>query len=350
MYFLWLLTLVFLLTAADKASSQFVLADKGKQPKAVMDKDGIINIVYGNEEAVYFQQSKDKAKTFTPSTHVASLPNGLMLGMGRGPQIATSSDYIVISAVDEKGNIFSWRKANNKENWEDPILINDIDTVAKEGFVALAAGHNNYFYAVWNDLRSKNNQIYGAVSTDGGKTWGKNKLLYSSPDTTICECCKVSMAFDKQSNKVHVMWRNQLNGYRDMFIVSLDQNLEQQTQPAKLGKGTWKLDGCPMDGGNLMVSHGGKILTAWMREGKVYASEPGKEEVFIEAGRNPVIGSNKAGNIILWNTKSEIMALFPKRKSPVSIGKGAYPSIVSSIDIIVAFWEGVDGKVVAKVF
>jgi hypothetical protein len=348
MHVISILSLLVYFIAVDKTFSQVILAQKGKQPKAIVDQEGNINVVYGDEDDIYLKKSKDGAKTFTLATKVANLPNGLMLGMGRGPQIAISNTHTLISAVDEKGNILSWRKANKSEKWENPVVINDIDTVAKEGFVALASGNNEYFYAIWNDLRSKNNQIYGAISKDGGKSWGKNRLVYSSPDTTICECCKVSMTFNKQSGKVHVMWRNQLNGHRDMFFVTLDSNLEQQTQPAKLGKGTWKLDGCPMDGGNLTVSPEGKVLTAWRREGKVYINEPGKEEVLVAEGKNPVIGSRNGGNVILWNTKSEVMALLPKSAKPVSIGKGSYPNIVAWNNMIIAFWEDADGKLIAK--
>ncbi len=103
-----------------------------------------------------------------------------------------------------------------------------------------------------------------------------------------------------------------------------------------------------MDGGNITVSSEGKLLTAWMREGKIYTNEAGKEETFIEVGRNPVISSSKIGNTILWNTKSDIMALFPKSLKPVSIGKGSYPTIVVSDNMKVVFWEGAEGKLMAK--
>ncbi len=49
------------------------------------------------------------------------------------------------------------------------MRVNDADTVAKEGFVAVAAGVNNNAFAVWLDMRTDNqNKIYGACSTDGG--------------------------------------------------------------------------------------------------------------------------------------------------------------------------------------
>ena len=71
--------------------------------------------------------------------------------------------------------------------------MNDPDTTAKEGLMALSADKENVF-AVWLDLRgNKRNKIYGAKSIDGGKTWSKNIMIYTSPDTTVCECCKPSV-------------------------------------------------------------------------------------------------------------------------------------------------------------
>ena len=73
-------------------------------------------------------------------------------------------------------------------------------------------------FVVWLDLRgNKRNKIYGANSNDGGRSWSQNILIYTSPDTTVCECCKPSVAM--QGNNVYVMFRNWLNGNRDLYVI-----------------------------------------------------------------------------------------------------------------------------------
>jgi hypothetical protein len=270
-----------------------------------------------------------------------------MLGMGRGPQIASTGNHTVITAVNEKGNIYSWKLNTNSQKWEGPSRINDADTVAKEGFVAITKGKGNDIYAVWNDLRSSNNQIYGSVSTNGGISWGKNKLIYASPDTTICECCKISIVYD-HADKVYVMWRNQLNGFRDMYLIALEDGMRKISSPVKLGNGTWKLKGCPMDGGNLYSDEKGGITTTWRREGDIFLCEPGKEEVKLGKGKTPVVTKNKLGTQVLWSDNNEILSFSSTSKDVHVVGKGRYPGIISQEGLTLAFWETENKDIVVK--
>ncbi len=338
-----------LLSLGVPGTDPVILTTTGKQPKLGMNAQGVMQLVYGNENAIYFTQASGVSTAFGKPQAVGSLPAGLMLGMGRGPQLASANNTTLIAAVDKLGNLFSWRAARNGKGWEGPVRINDVDTIAKEGFVALVPGKGNQFFAFWNDLRTGNNQIYGALSPDGGKTWEKSKLVYSSPDTTICECCKVSAASDRQG-KLYVMWRNQLDGYRDMYLLPLNEKLEPTAAAAKLGSGSWKLDGCPMDGGNLSVDAQGKVTTAWMREGKVFVSGPGEPEQLIGPGRNPVATTHKNGRMVVWNTREEVLLLTHAAEKPVSLGKGSYPQVSSNGDgtRVMACWEGDKGGILCK--
>jgi hypothetical protein len=73
--------------------------------------------------------------------------------------------------------------------------------------MALAADTDNCF-AAWLDLRDKHNKIFSAKSIDGGHAWSKNIMVYASPDTTVCECCKPSVAV--QGNIITVMLKTGL--------------------------------------------------------------------------------------------------------------------------------------------
>jgi Neuraminidase (sialidase) len=110
-----------------------------------------------------------------------------------------------------------------------------MDTVAKENLMALSADGQNAF-AVWLDLRDKHNKIFGAKSSDGGKTWGKNIMIYASPDTTVCECCKPSVVI--KGNNVYGLFRNWLNGNRDLHIIQSTDGGLNFGQAQKLGTGS----------------------------------------------------------------------------------------------------------------
>jgi len=70
--------------------------------------------------------------------------------------------------------------------WGKDVKVNDNDYRQQED-PSLTAGTNGAckgtLYALWQDNRSnKSMDIYGAKSTDGGKTWSKNELLTPSSD------------------------------------------------------------------------------------------------------------------------------------------------------------------------
>jgi hypothetical protein len=371
-----------------------VIAPKGRQPKAILSPDGTLNLVFGWENTIYFKKTKlgpdqkpEPDRLGGPdSVHtdvidpdaidrdsadpvvVATLPEGLMLGMGRGPQLAIFEKKTVIAAVDKKGDLYSWYQNPNGNGWQGPIRINDVTGVAQEGFVALLAGNRGRFYAFWNDLRNGNNQIYGAISLDQGQSWQKSQQLYASSDTTICECCKVSAAADQNGN-VHVMWRNQLSGYRDMYLLTLDQNLKSKTVAAKLGKGNWQLKGCPMDGGNLTVNPAGNVITVWRRENNLYTCRPGGIEKLLAQGRNPVVATTGKVTATAWNTGQQVFYQLiggtEAVKSPIpkpgketrpgketgiiNIGNGTYPTLAANGKQIVLCWESVDGQILSRI-
>src|SRR6476620_9685371 len=102
-------------------------------------------------------------------------------------------------------------------------------------------------------------------------------MIYASPDTTVCECCKPSVAV--KGNNVFVMFRNWLNGNRDLYLIQSSDGGIKFGEAKKLGIGSWALNGCPIDGGNVVIDKDGNPLTVWNRKGIIYACRPGQEEI-----------------------------------------------------------------------
>jgi hypothetical protein len=253
----------------------------------------------------------------------------------RGPEIAVNNSGLIITACTTQGNIFSYYK--DKENWKQGARVNDVDTIAKEGLMALAADGENAF-AVWLDLRgNKRNKIYGAKSNDGGKTWSENTMIYTSPDTSVCQCCKPSVVM--KNNHVYVMFRNWLNGNRDLYLIQSNNNGASFGQAQKLGTGSWKLNACPMDGGGLAINENGKVQTIWKREGNIFTAVPGIPEIEIGKGRGCTIETVNNENIYAWSNKDEIVCM--KANGPKKmLGKGSLP-VLKALDNqhVICVWE-----------
>jgi hypothetical protein len=209
--------------------------------------------------------------------------------------------------------------------------------VAKEGLMALSAGGLSA-YAVWLGVRKQKGQnVYGAKSVDGGKTWTKNILVYASPDSTVCECCKPSVAV--KGNNVYVMFRNWLNGNRDLYLINSPDGGKSFGQAEKIGNGSWKLNGCPMDGGGLAIDKSGTPETVWRREGKIYAATSVLSEKEIGEGRSCSIETINDKNIYAWTENGNVIVLKPSGMK-INLGKGSLPLMKAiNNEKVICVWE-----------
>ena len=308
---------------------------KGRMPNMVIDKRNNIHIVYGTGDSIMYMISTTKGRSFTPPALIAVLP-GLFASAMRGPQIAAADNGVIVTACTKKGNIFSYRKEASGK-WTKPMKVNDVDEIAKEALMGLSADGKNA-YAVWLGAKQpKGQNVYGAKSVDGGQTWSKNILVYASPDNTVCECCKPSVAV--KGNNVYVMFRNWLNGNRDLYVTKSTNVGSSFQQAQKLGAGSWKLNGCPMDGGGLAVNKNGEIQTVWRREGKIYAAVSGSPENEIGEGRSCTLETVNGKNVYAWTENGEVVVIKPQRQKKM-LGKGSQPILKAlNNEHVICVWE-----------
>ena len=334
-YVFSIIVMILLAGCKNRQMGTDVVIAKGQMPNMVKDNNEDLHVVYGYGDSIMYTMSAKGGKSFSTPSLVAVLPK-LADAYMRGPQIAATENGITIIACNAPGDIFSYTK-DRSGIWQPAIRVNDVDTVGKEGFMALSGDKENLF-AVWLDLRgNKHNKIVGARSRDGGKSWSKNIIVYASPDTTVCQCCKPSVVV--KGSHVLVMFRNWLAGNRDMYLIESSDIGNSFGEAKKLGSGSWALDGCPMDGGGLAINMHDVPQTIWRRQGKLYACEFGKEEVEIGQGKNCTIESVNGKNVYAWIEKGEVIILKPQGRRE-NLGKGQLP-IIKAInnEHIICVWE-----------
>jgi len=326
----------------DQHEAASVIVGTGKMPN-LLSSGNSLSIVYGTGDSIMFTSSSDRGETFSSPQLIAILPQLLSSHM-RGPQISGNENSLTVIACNKPGDIFSYTK-DNSGNWSPGNRVNDIDTASKEALMSLSADGNNTF-AVWLDLRDGKNKIFGSHSSDAGKTWSKNKLIYASPDGTVCECCKPSVLVN--GDQVNVMFRNWLNGNRDLYLIQSENAGLDFGVAKKLGVESWALNGCPMDGGGIAIGDDKKLHTVWRRQGKIYSCEPGEKEIEIGTGKAcnlTVVGSQ---TIYTWTENGEIICLLPNAGRKV-IGKGQSPVIKPISNDKVAFVFESENQITAKI-
>ncbi|HSF46179.1 MAG TPA: sialidase family protein, partial [Chitinophagaceae bacterium] len=317
----------------------------GNMPSVAVGQDGKVYVVFGRKDSIFLTYSSNQGQSFSTPSLITELPRMYSFAM-RGPQVASTNRGLVITAITQAGNIYSLTSPDGI-SWSKPARVNDTDSSAPEGLMSISAHRNNVF-AVWLDIRgNRRNKIYGSSSVDGGVSWQPNKLIYQSPDSTVCECCKPSVMM--RGDRVYVMFRNWLEQNRDLYLMHSIDRGKSFSSAAKLGTGSWKLNGCPMDGGGIDMNGKGDVQTVWRRESKIYTAIPGRTESEIGEGKSCVMVSLQNKNIYAWVHKGDIVI----RRSDgqlIKPGKGASP-VLKKLDpnTAICVWEN-ENQIEAAVF
>lgn len=313
--------ILFNTTTASAVSSEV----NGQQPNAAIDTKGTVRVVFGKNDVIYTMFSTDNGQNFSEPEKVASLPD-MHLGMSRGPQIASSKNYSLITAMDKAGNIHAYKLNHSSNKWVALANVNDFKGSAPEGLMALTADKEDTFYAVWLDTRgNKKNKVYFSSLDAGKASWAANKLVYTSPDQSVCECCKPNIAFN--DDKLTISFRNWLNGSRDIYYTSSTDKGNIFTAPQKFGQGTWKLEGCPMDGGGLVIGENGLISSVWQRKGEIFYSRENQPEQKVGTGRSCALAQAGATTSIVWQEKDQIKLRKLNTNTTLALGKGNSPKV-----------------------
>ncbi len=266
-----------------------------KQPQLAIAPDGGFHVVFGGGNAIFHTASRD-GRTFSMPVKIGELEK-LALGMRRGPRITATEKVLAVTAISHAdGMLHEWISSDGGATWKTQTPLNESPSSAREGLHAMAGNGRGLVAVAWLDLRNKGTEIWSRVSRDGGLTWQRETRVYASPDGHVCECCHPSVAIGPH-DEIGVMWRNWLGGSRDLWMATSTDGGATFRDAEKMGDGTWKLNGCPMDGGALAFSANGKPLTIGRREKTIFFAESaGRETVLTRNGSQPVL----AGTSLLW--------------------------------------------------
>jgi len=348
MYTTALLMLALLFTGSPSPNVGSTTFD-GRQPQIAAIEERVA-LTFGRDDRVYVATSADRGTTF--GQPIVLPGNGrLSLGMRRGPRIAMTSRALIVAAVvgqkggGADGDLLIWRSADGGNRWAGPEVLNDVPGAAREGMHALASNPTTgLVVAAWLDLRQKGTRIYAAVSKDHGATWAPDVLVYESPSGTVCQCCHPSVAIAADGT-IAVMFRNSLDGNRDMYVTISKDAGRTFAAGRKQGSGSWQLEACPMDGGNLDWTDG-RPASVWRREGELYAVIDEGPERSLGPGVDPVMSVYQNTIDLAWTSPDGVM-LRRGNHEPVLVDAGRFSAVLAQRDRTLVAWEH-NGKVLVR--
>jgi hypothetical protein len=336
---LWTLALALALIGASTVTAETVLPCRQPQLAAT---GTTVYVACGTPTSILVARSEDGGRTFGPAETVATVAT-LALGMHRGPRLVALGDTLVLSAVagevggGKDGDVLAWRSIDRGQHWSAPVRVSDVPAAAREGLHAMAA-YGATVAAAWLDLREKGTTLVVAVSTDGGAHWSPNVVAYRSPTGTICQCCHPSLVVDG-TGRISVMFRNERQGARDMYLIASTDGGRTWTGGEKVGKGTWPLKSCPMDGGALGLDARGGLVSTWRRDQTVYLATTGAAETVVGTGVNPTLAITPEGPLVAWNGSEGLMVKKADATASLVDAQGKFAALIATPGGVVLAYE-----------
>jgi hypothetical protein len=135
--------------------------------------------------------------------------------------------------------------------------VRSLNQRPSEGF-SLAANAEGEIAATW--LADK---LYVNFSRDAGRTFTPNAEL--NPAYNPCNCCTTSAVYGTDGN-LAVLYREETNNQRDMYLVLLDKSGRQSR--TRISGTLWNINGCPMTYYSISATKDGYIA-AWPTKGEI---------------------------------------------------------------------------------
>jgi hypothetical protein len=233
------------MTANDKVGPVRTVPVPGHgQPLvARTDGEGTIHLLYATADGPQYVKSLDDGKTFSaaiPVVDQASRKPGLEF---HGDDLVVGQDGRIHVALSTN----AWKLKLPQNDWGfyyarlEPgaaafTPVRNVNNKPSEGFSLAADDHGNVT-ACW--LSGK---LFANVSHDNGKTFGSTVEI--NPAYDPCNCCTTSAVYGADG-KLAVLYREETNNERDMYLVLWDQE-RQQTARTRVSPQLWKINTCPM--------------------------------------------------------------------------------------------------------
>jgi hypothetical protein len=117
-----------------------------------------------------------------------------------------------------------------------------------------------------------------------------------------------------------------------MWLAIRPHGAAQFTRAQKIGEGTWKLNACPMDGGEILPLGRGKFGAVWQRNGEVFISRGEGSERKLGNGKQPVaVAAGAESPMVIWQQGTGVVALLSSSATEpvVRASDARFPSAVA---------------------
>jgi len=308
-------------------------SDGQYNPFIVSDNRGGFYLAYverANSVSNVMLRSSSDGVNFSAPVRVSDRAGDAVVRNENPPKVAVGArGEVYVCWANErgkwKGNIRFARSTDGGRTFSPAITVNSdgAGEPAGHAFQSVAVDKRGRVYVAWIDERNKQKEhrgaeIWLAVSTDGGKTFSRDRCVL----TDVCECCRTNLQIDAAGN-LYLSYRTVPRSgpmYRDIIIARSTDGGKNFAQTL-VSEDKWEINGCPVAGPSFSFDNRGAVVAVW----------------FMGGGERP--GLYYATSTDGAKNFAPRRLLDPRQK----IGKHAHTAGLAGGGIFVA-WDDADGK------
>lgn len=293
-----LLVVAFVSHASERTNRVSVIRSlaAGQMLKAQLGADGTIHLLLDSPDGPRYVKSQDDGRTFSEPIAVvdaASQKPGLTfhaadLAIGKGGRVhvAMANNAWRLKLPEAEWGLYYTSLAPDANVFSPARNVN---RKPSEGF-SLAADERGAVTACF--LSGK---LFTMESRDNGETFtaSAEPNLAWNP----CDCCTTSAAYGAD-RRLAVLYREETDNERDMFVVIWDQRGATKPVRNRISDTSWKLAGCPMTYFTISRADTGYVA-AWPTKGQVYFARLDKDGGVLPPGEVRTPGTSGMRNGVL---------------------------------------------------
>ena len=299
------------------------------------DSKGVIHLAMDSAAGPRYARSENGGRSFSkpmPILDESPRPEGLEFAVW--DMVIGPKGHVHVALHNN-----AWKLKLPKEEWGffyarlDPAAkafspVRNINKTPSEGF-SLAADARGNVTAVW--LADK---LYANVSHDHGESFGATQEISTEFDP--CNCCTTSATYGADG-RLAILYREETNNDRDMFLVLWDQSSGTVSR-RPVSTVNWKIDRCPMTYYSV-VPDGDGYVAAWPTQKAIYFAKLNKEGIMMGPAETKTPGQtgmrtgilalsgSQGASLVVWNHEDKLAwQLYDAQSRPVGpagVGKAA---------------------------
>lgn len=247
----------------------------GMRVTATFGPDERLWRIVPEKKFIYVDYSIDLGKTFSAPVRINRQPQRIKVSRQNRPDIVIDHSgriFVIYTAVIAHTTSQLLSISNDSgRSFSIPILLSKKAPEAISYLGRLALSPSGQVYVFWLDDRDRTDWRkpgFSVYSTMIGSESSSNLVNQRVAKNTLCECCRIAVAFDNDDQPILFTRFIYQDNIRDHGLLQMRPKGEESL-PWRVTFDKWKIRGCPEQGPTISISDNKRFHIAWFTQGSI---------------------------------------------------------------------------------